>query len=108
MNEFRTIENSEIIRVHTTNGYQKRKKFINEDLRGQIAILDSIDNLLGQKNKLVFRYVESSSPKTLLKVMSFQVHLNHALTSLHQKGNLIMNTSPYQRIENQRIKPTIH
>ncbi len=90
---------SEIIKVHTLNGYRKWKRAVNEDRRGRTAVLDAIANYLGQKKKVAFSYVESSSSKTLLKSMGIQVHLNHAMIYPHYKGNWRVETSPYQAIE---------
>ena len=90
------IIRSEIIKVHTANGYQKWKKVVTEDLRGRRTVLDAIANYLGQKKKVAFSYVESSSSKTLLESLGIKVHGNHAMIYPHLKGNWAIKTSPYQ------------
>ena len=93
---------SEIIKVHTANGYQKWKRAVTEDRKGRTAVLDAIANYLGQKKKVAFSYVDSSSSKTLLNSMGIQVHLNYAMIYPHFKGNWTMKTSPYQATETNR------
>ena len=70
---------SEIIKFHTANGYQKWKRSVTEDRKGQTAVLYAIANYLGQKKKVAFSHVDSSSSKTLLNSMGIQVHLNYTL-----------------------------
>ena len=93
---------SEIIKVHTANGYQKWKRAVTEDRKGRTAVLDAIANYLGQKKKVAFSYVDSSSSKKLLNSMGIQVHLNYAMIYPHFKGNWTMKTSPYQATETNR------
>ena len=93
---------SEIIKVHTANGYKKWKSAVTEDRKGRTAVLDAIANYLGQKKKVAFSYVDSSSAKSLLNSMGIQVHLNYAMICPHFKGNWTMKTSPYQATETNR------
>ena len=93
---------SEIIKVHTENGYRKWKRIVTEDLRGRRTVLDAIANYLGQKKKVAFGYVESSSSKTLLKSLGIEVHSNHAMIYPHLKGNWTIKTSPYQTTETNK------
>ena len=93
---------SEIIKVHTANGYQKWKRAVTEDRKGRTAVLDAIANYLGQKKKVAFSYVDSSSSKTLLNYMGIQVHLNYAMIYPHFKGNWTMKASPYQATKTNR------
>ena len=97
-----SIIRSEIIKVHTANGYQKWKRAVTEDRKGRTAVLDAIANYLGQKKKVAFSYVDSSSSKTLLNSMGIQVHLNYAMIYPHFKGNWTMKTNPYQATETNR------
>ena len=90
---------SAIIKVHGENGYQKWKRAITEDLKGREAVLDAIANYLGQKEKVAFSYIESSSSKTLLISMGIDVNNNHATIYPHYKGSWTMAISPYPKLE---------
>ena len=91
-----------IIKIHTESGYQMWKRAVTEDLKGRIAALDAIANYLGQKKKVAFSYVYSSSSKRLLKSMGIEVHSNHAMIYPHYKGNWAMKVNPYQTAETTR------
>jgi hypothetical protein len=78
------------------------KRAVTEDLKGRIAALDAIANYLGQKKKVAFSYVYSSSSKRLLKSMGIEVHSNHAMIYPHYKGNWAMKVNPYQTAETTR------
>jgi hypothetical protein len=91
-----------IIKVHAESGYQMWKRAVTEDLKGRIAALDAIANYLGQKKKVAFSYVYSSSSKRLLKSMGIEVHSNHAMIYPHYKGNWAMKVNPYQTAETTR------
>jgi hypothetical protein len=91
-----------IIKVHAESGYNMWKRTVTEDLKGRIAALDAIANYLGQKKKVAFSYVYSSSSKRLLKSMGIEVHSNHAMIYPHYKGNWAMKVNPYQTAETTR------
>ena len=55
---------STIIKVHSASGYQKWKRALVEDLKGRTAVLDAIAYYLGQKEKVAFSYIKSSSSKS--------------------------------------------
>ena len=90
---------SAIIKTHGANGYQKWKRAIIEDSKGRIAVLDAIAYYLGQKQKVAFSYIESSSSKKLLRSLGINVENNHAIIYPHYKGNWTTNTSPYQKLK---------
>ena len=91
-----------IIKVHAEIGYDMWKRAVTEDLKGRIAALDAIANYLGQKKKVAFSYVYSSSSKRLLKSMGIEVHSNHAMIYPHHKGNWAIKVNPYQTAETTR------
>ena len=91
-----------IIKVYAESGYNMWKRTVTEDLKGRIAALDAIANYLGQKKKVAFSYVYSSSSKRLLKSMGIEVHSNHAMIYPHYKGNWAMKVNPYQTAETTR------
>ncbi|MDA9674618.1 hypothetical protein N9T98_00335 [bacterium] len=78
---------STIIKVHGANGYQKWKRAVTEDLKGRTSVLDAIAYYLGQKEKVAFSYIESSSSQKLLKSMGIDVDNNHTMIYPHYKGN---------------------
>ena len=90
---------SAIIKTHGENGYQKWKRAIIEDSKGRTAVLDAIAYYLGQKQKVAFSYIESSSSKKLLRSLGINVENNHAIIYPHYKGNWTTNTSPYQKLK---------
>lgn len=90
---------STIIKVHGANGYQKWKRAVTEDLKGRTSVLDAIAYYLGQKEKVAFSYIESSSSQKLLESMGIDVDNNHAMIYPHYKGNWKMNISPYQKFK---------
>ena len=55
---------SAIIKMHGTNGHQKRKRAITEDLKGGTAVLDAVAHYLGLQQKVAFSYINPLHPKS--------------------------------------------
>ena len=55
---------SAIIKIHGTNGHQKRKRAITEDLKEGTAVLDAVAHYLGLQQKVAFSYINPLHPKS--------------------------------------------
>ena len=90
---------SAIIKMHGTNGHQKRKRAITEDLKEGTAVLDAVAHYLGLQQKVAFNYIKSSSSKKLLRSLGIDVDNNHAIIYQQYKGNWTINIYLYQKLE---------